>query len=83
MKHKSETWPPPPARPEPDAETDADSDDWLSANDFIGEVTQRDYAVVIFAVCWLLLACFAVVSHYRLLTGIIKHVYHIIRAILP
>ena len=83
MKHTSETWPPPPTRPEPDAETDADSDDWLAANDFIREVTWRDYAVVISAALWLLLACVAVVSCHHLPLRVIQSAHHLIRTILP
>ena len=81
MKHTSETWPPPPTRPEP--VIDVDDDDWLTANDVILDVTWRDYAVVIFAALWLLLACSAVVSPYRLPTGTIRNIHHIIRAAAP
>ena len=75
------TWPPPPMRPEAAVEADPDDDDWLAANDLVREVTWRDYAVVVFAVLWGLLACLAIVSHHHLPLGTIKHVHQIIRTV--
>ena len=77
MTHPAnETWPPPPALPEPMAETN--DDDWLTANDFIREVTWREYAVVAFAALWGLLACLAIACHHRLPAGVIKNTLHIV-----
>jgi len=81
MKRTHTIWPPPPVRPE--LETDTGDDDWLTANDLLKEVTWRDYAAVIFAVLWLLLACFAIAFHHHLPAGAIKNVHHIVRTVLP
>ncbi len=82
MKHIDGIWPPPPTRPLPDAEADADDDDWLIANDLIREVTWRDYAIVYFAVFWLLIACFAIAFHH-LPAETVKNVPHIVRIVVP
>ncbi len=81
MKHTSEIWPPPPTWPQPEADTN--DDDWLTANDFLREVTWRDYAIVYFAALWLLLACAAIACHHHLPAGVVKSVHHIVRTVLP
>ena len=76
MNPTDKTWPPPPTRPQPEVE--ANPDDWLAANDLVREVTWRDYAVLVFAVLWGLLACLAIAAHHHLPPEIIKNVHQII-----
>ncbi len=83
MNSTDKTWPPPPMRPQPEAEADPDGDDWLTANDLVREVTWRDYAIVTFAAVWLLLACATIAFHHHLPAGAIKNVHHLVRTVLP
>ncbi len=82
MNPKDEAWPPPPVRPEPAVEADADGD-WLAANDLVTDITWRDYATTAFAVLWGLLACVAIAVHHHLPSGAIQKVHQIIRTVSP